>query len=79
MASFQRFLLMLKMSGGQINSTVILESLLDALLKNATGGSGHNFIIGNDSDNNLIGNDENDNLNGGAGLMFDWWIRKRHF
>ena len=38
------------------------------IIENATGGAGHDSIIGNQTDNNLIGNAGNDTLNGGGGF-----------
>ena len=38
------------------------------IIENATGGAGHETIIGNKTDINLIGNAGNDTLNGGGGF-----------
>ncbi|MEY3288508.1 MAG: hypothetical protein RLZZ419_750 [Pseudomonadota bacterium] len=50
--------------GGLINNVSIA---LNAVIENAVGGSGVNFIMGNNSDNNLMGGINNDTINGGDG------------
>jgi uncharacterized protein YjbI with pentapeptide repeats len=37
------------------------------VIENAIGGSGHDFLVGNEADNNLIGNSGNDHLVAGFG------------
>jgi serralysin len=44
-----------------------------SVIENAIGGSGNDYIVGNDSDNDLNGGDGNDILYGGNGNdRFDW-------
>ena len=50
-----------------------LSIAYDCLIENATGGSGSDYLLGNDIDNKLQGGDGNDILVGGLGNdTFDW-------
>lgn len=50
----------------------------DTVIENASGGSGNDFIEGNDADNTLNGGDGNDQLYGGSGNDYiDWDPKSR--
>lgn len=69
--------LILTLVDGTLSSVGLTENFgiaYDAVIENATGGSGNDTLIGNDADNVLIGGSGTDALYGGAGddvLYFD--------